>query len=235
MKKIIFIVFSILTLTFIYSADNSSDLNNKLTGTISRTYGNWDIDMHYNDIAIKGDFNKQVSIELPVNVYEVNFLIDKKKYTGKITQMKPLFALPFFEFDFNANKINFKGKIKLNYKNSFKKEIFEIIYGNDDFDGYVESTRNNNKIISAKLKNVNITGNFNEKGIYLSAYSLRFNDKKISGSIDNKRPKYIYDFKSSDLTEDQLFLFLLFHIYFLINEDAADLSSSSSSSYSPND
>ena len=113
--------------------------------------------------------------------------------------------------------------------------MFDFDFSDNDIDknltGYIEYMRkNNNKVFSFKLDDQGITGTMMQKGVYLSEYTLRFGDKKISGTIDNKRPEYIFKFQTADLTEDQIFIFLFFEIYLLIDEYTVN----GSDNYSPN-
>ena len=191
--------------------DKTSDvMANTITGSIKKGMGNWIINLSYNDKKIEGDFQREAFVNLPVNTYPLNITIGKIKYKGRISQKIPVFGNNFYDIDVSASKTGLKGSIKISHKNTYRKDLFDMNYSEKDIDknldGYIEYTRkDNNKIFSLKLEDQDITGTMKQRSVYLTEYSLRFGDKRIKGTIDNKRPEYIFKFQSADLTEIKFF------------------------------
>jgi hypothetical protein len=236
MRKIIFLMI-ILFFTFtLFSQDKTSKgMNNTITGSIKKEPGDWYINLKYNEKNIEGDFQRQAFVNLPVNTYPLNVTINKIKYKGNISQKIPVFGNNFYDVDiFSTSNTGFKGNIKTSHQKSYRKDIFDIDLNDKVIDknltGYIEFMRKKgNKIFSLKLDDQDITGSMMQKSIYQSEYSLRFGDKSIKGTIDNKRPEYIFNFQTSDLTNDQIFIFLFFEVYLLID----DYTENGPNTYSP--
>lgn len=195
------------------------EIKNNVTGTIKKNPGGWVVDLKYNNNEIKGDFWKRASIELPVNDFRIELEINNKDYKGTIRQKKPLFGQGIYEIDLRLDKQNMKGEITRSYKKTYKKDLFNIDIEDKNFKGYIEFLRNTyNKTIALKLNDIDVSGHLLNTKLNLQDYTLRFDKKKIIGTIERKMPYYNFNFQCSDLTNDELFIFLFLRIYLFIDD-----------------
>ena len=114
MRKLIFLMIYIILTFTLFSQDKTSDaiktldrkytdsMNNTITGSIKKNPGGWYLNLKYNDKMIEGDFQRQASVNLPVNSFPLNIKINKIKYRGNISQKIPVFGVIIMRLIFPA-------------------------------------------------------------------------------------------------------------------------------------
>jgi hypothetical protein len=223
-RKLFFINLFGFLLFGLFSAfpeDTTTDLKNRLVGTIKKNPGSWYISMKYNDMKIDGNFYKPAPVEMVIDSFIIELEINKLKYKGNLLFKKPMVGPDYYEFlNMKLNKKDLDGQIRKDFKNTYRKDVFDCTIEDNDLTGYLEFFRTN-KNVSINLKNneTPIIGMQIQKDIYLKNISLRFGDKKLTGTVRNDRPFYKYNFQTAGLTEEDLFLFLFIEMYLLIDEE----------------
>lgn len=223
-----FCLISIFSYTLYAVEDNSDDssktLSSTLEGVITKKTTVWRMDFDYGDNKIiRGEFNRVAPVKIPKNRYKIEFEIGDKLYKGSIFYHIPLFQGNYYTVEIDCEDILLTGEIKRSHKKVYKKDEFNLRYDRTRFRGDILYERKNDgKNINITFGDKRITGRvFTEtRGINSTKkVNLVIDGKKILGSIERGVGFEQYKLQASgELTDEDLFWFFFFMIYFEIDD-----------------
>lgn len=225
-RKFLFITLITFILSINIFPDETTDTGTGLiTGTLAVKFSKyWNFEFNYKGKLVTGSFDKRVPLDLPKDRYPVEVRIGEKMYKGSIFRNTPLFGKNIFEIDILCDTTKLEGTITPYYKKVYKDNKIECIYGNSFYEGNIlYGRKNEEKTISLKYADNTINGFTAVRDKKSRIVDYKINDKKVFGTITPlSRTLQEYKVEAQGLTDDELFMFLFFEIFYIIEKKSLE-------------